>query len=85
MQILILVASNRQPAWVDEAYQEFAKRFRTGCTLEFREISLARRSVASQSKKVLADEGQRMLRAIPVGAHVVALAEHGKSWSTEEL
>ncbi len=85
MQILILVASNRQPAWVDEAYQEYAKRFRTGCTLELREISLARRSVASQSKKVLADEGQRMLRAIPVGAHVVALAEHGQSWSTEEL
>ena len=33
----------------------------------------------------MADEGERMAAAIPDGAHVVALVENGKPWSTKEL
>src|SRR5690606_28040779 len=35
--------------------------------------------------QAVADEGERMLAAVPAGAHVVALDEHGAAWSTAEL
>src|SRR5687768_18291320 len=31
------------------------------------------------------DEGERMLAQVAAGAHVVALLENGKPWSTKEL
>jgi 23S rRNA (pseudouridine1915-N3)-methyltransferase len=36
-------------------------------------------------ERALADEGARMARAIPAGAHVVALAETGKALATKDL
>ena len=85
MRILILVASNRQPVWVYKAYQEYAKRFKAGCVLEFQEIPLAKRGGVTQNRKPFEKEGQRMLRAVPDGAHVVALEQGGRPWSTHEL
>lgn len=85
MRLLIVAASNRQPSWVSVAYHEYAKRFRGGCRLELKEISLARRGSTTTSRRAVDDEGERMLAAVPKGAHIVSLAATGQTWSTEEL
>jgi len=85
LRLVLIAASNRQPAWVDAGFSEYADRLRGRCTLELRALPLARRTNASSTERALADEGARMARAIPAGAHVVALAEAGKPWSTKEL
>jgi 23S rRNA (pseudouridine1915-N3)-methyltransferase len=85
MRLLLVVATNRQPAWVEEGYADYAKRLRGRCTLELKTIPLSRRTPSTAIERALADEGSRMLAAVPDGAHVVALREQGAGWSTADL
>jgi 23S rRNA (pseudouridine1915-N3)-methyltransferase len=84
-RLLLLAATQRQPQWVDQGYFEYAKRLRGRCTLELEQISLARRTASVPVARALEIEGERMLAAIPDGAHVIALSEDGAAWSTRQL
>jgi 23S rRNA (pseudouridine1915-N3)-methyltransferase len=85
MRILVIAAGNRQPAWVNDGYADYARRLRGSCTLDLTEVPLGRRSKSASSKKAQKEESGRMLRAIPSAAHVVALTVEGRQWSTEQL
>ena len=85
MQIHVIAATNRQPAWVDEAYKHYAKRFRGKIELITTEIRLSKRSKHSEIERARADEAERMLAAAPRNAYSVALLESGSNWSTAEL
>ena len=85
LRLTLIAASNRQPAWVDEGFAEYAARLRGRCTLELKVLPLARRTQSTPIERALADEGERMAAAIPTGAHVVALAQIGKAWTTKDL
>jgi 23S rRNA (pseudouridine1915-N3)-methyltransferase len=85
LRLTLLSVSNRQPAWVDEGAEEYAQRLRGRCALELKVLPLARRTATTPVERAIHDEGERMLAAVPPGAHVVALLEKGKPWSTREL
>jgi 23S rRNA (pseudouridine1915-N3)-methyltransferase len=90
LRLLLINASNRQPEWVNAGYAEYADRLCGRCTLGLKTIPLAKRTASTSVGRALverarADEGERMTGAIPDGAHVVALVENGKPWSTKEL
>ncbi len=85
MRVTIIAASNRQPAWVGAAFEDYAKRLGRSLTLALTEIPLAKRSAALPVERLLASEGERMLAALPKGARVVALDERGAQWSTADL
>jgi 23S rRNA (pseudouridine1915-N3)-methyltransferase len=85
LRLSLITASNRQPQWVDDGAAEYAQRLRGRCTLEIKTIPLARRTATTPPERAIDDEGQRLLAAVPAGAHVVALLETGKPWSTKEL
>ena len=85
LRLSLITASNRQPAWVDAGADDYAKRLRGRCTLEIKVVPLARRTATAPAERAIQDEGKRMLAAVPAGAHVVALLETGKPWSTKEL
>jgi 23S rRNA (pseudouridine1915-N3)-methyltransferase len=85
LRLLLIAASNRQPSWVDEGYAEYAGRLRGRCKLDLKVLPLARRTSGGETGRAVSDEGTRMAAAIPQGAHVVALAEAGKPWSTKDL
>ncbi len=85
MRILVIAAGNRQPAWVDAGFDDYARRLRGSCTLELIEVPLARRSKSAANEKAQKAEGERMLRAIPRAAHVVTLSLAGRAWSSEQL
>ncbi len=85
MRILVIAAGCRQPAWIDEGFNEYARRVRGSCTVELIEVPLGRRSKSASSEKAQKQEGERMLRAIPPTAHVVALSPAGRPWSTQQL
>jgi len=85
VRLILITASNRQPDWVDAGYTEYADRLRGRCTLELKTIPLAKRTASTPVERAMAQEGERMAAAIPDGAHVVALVENGKPWSTKEL
>jgi len=85
LRLSLITASNRQPEWVDAGADDYAKRLRGRCTLEIKTVPLARRTATAPVERAIQEESKRMLAAVPAGAHVVALLETGKPWSTKEL
>lgn len=73
------------PAWVTQAYAEFAKRLPHACTLQLVEIAAEKRGKNADLQQLLHKEGDKILATIPKGARVLALDVLGTAWSTEEL
>lgn len=88
MRFVILSLSHRQPAWVDAAFEEYAKRMPREARLELVVLKPESRPEAAGKQAVermLEKEAQRLQAAIPPGALVVALDERGRSLSTRDL
>lgn len=85
MRITLISVSSKQPDWVRNGFEEYARRLRGTVTLNLTEIPLPKRTRSSVVARLIAAEGERMLAAVPAGAHVVALDESGRSWRTAEL
>ena len=85
MQLLVAAVGQRMPNWVSEAWNEYARRMPPGLSLNLREISLAKRSKNSDTKRLTAVESKALLDAMPARARVVALDVLGQPWSTEKL
>lgn len=85
MQIHLISVGNRMPGWVQQGYDEYAKRLPRECELILKEIAPGKRTKNSDIDRIVKDEGERMITAIPQGSHVVTLDIPGKPWSTPEL
>ena len=85
MKIRLLAVGSKMPAWVEQGYQEYAKRLPRDCSLELVEISPGHRGKNASSDKAMQQEADALKKAIRTGEHVVALAVEGKPWSTERL
>jgi 23S rRNA (pseudouridine1915-N3)-methyltransferase len=55
------------------------------CRLNLIEIPAVKRTKAVDIKRLLAQEGERMLQALPKNALVVAMDVTGRRWNTEDL
>lgn len=73
------------PAWVEQGYSEYAKRLPHECSLLLKEIPLAKRPRNADVARLVADEGQRLLAAIPGDSYVIALDVTGRTRTTPEL
>ncbi len=73
------------PGWVNQAYEEYAKRLSGECNLMLTEIPAGKRTKNGPAEKIVQDEGSRLLSSLPKQAHIIALDVKGKSWSTETL
>ncbi len=85
MQIHLIAVGNRMPEWVESGYQEYSKRMPPECSLHLIEVPAQKRGKGSDTTRILAQEGERMVAAIPKGALILALAVRGRVWSTEQL
>jgi len=85
MQIHLIAVGSKMPGWVTEGFDEFARRLPAECRLRLVEIPAGKRGKNADIARLTQDEGEKMLAAIPKGAHVVALEVDGKDWSTEQL
>lgn len=85
MKITLLTIGNRMPQWVEAGYKEYAQRLTGKVQLLLKEIPAEKRTKNSNLKKIFEQESQKLLDAIPQGAHVVALDVTGTAWHTEKL
>jgi 23S rRNA (pseudouridine1915-N3)-methyltransferase len=85
MRIRLLTITHKTPAWIQEGYDEYAKRLRHSCTLELVEIPAEKRTANTDLPRLLEREGEKMLAALKPRHHVIALDVKGASWSTEQL
>ncbi len=85
MKIAIIAVGEKPPAWVRDAYGDYVKRLPKPYAPELIELPLGKRAGSSDPARAIADEGTRVLAALPKQAHVVALDERGAAWTSVEL
>ncbi len=85
MHIHLIAVGTRQPAWIDQGYDEYAARMPRECTLRLRQIPTAKRRKSVVVQQQIELEGQRILAAIRPNSLVVVLDTQGIQWSTEQL
>ena len=73
------------PTWVNQGYEEFARRMPAECRLNLIEIPAAKRTKSADIKRLIRQEGERMLEAVPKNVMIVTLDVTGRQWHTEEL
>lgn len=84
MRLVIVAVGQRQPAWAETAYEEFAKRFPPELRLELKAVKAQPRGSKSASA-LMAAEAQRIEAAIPKGARRIVLDERGERLTTVQL
>ncbi len=84
MRLLIAAVGQRQPAWADAAYEDFAKRFPADVPLVLKAVKAEPRGGKS-AEQLMAAEAQRLEAACPKGARRVVLDERGTRLTTAEL
>lgn len=85
MQIHLIAVGDKMPRWVQDGFSEYAKRLPPECALRLVEVAAGRRGKNADIPRVMRDESERLLAAVPRGATVVALEVGGASWSTGQL
>lgn len=85
MQIHIISVGHKVPGWVEIAVDDFVKRFPPELKLKLIQIPLIKRGKNPDIKRIVRDEGVKILAAIPSGSIVVALDVKGKKINTETL
>ena len=84
MKLWLVAVGQRQPAWADAAYGEFAKRFPPEARLELKAVKAEPRS-GKTAEQLMAAEGARIDAAVPRGVRRVVLDEHGTRLTTVQL
>jgi 23S rRNA (pseudouridine1915-N3)-methyltransferase len=85
MQLAIVAVGQRMPAWVDDAFAEYAKRMPPEMRIALTEVKAEVRSASRTAAQVMALEAARIEPALPRGARVVVLDERGDALDTNAL
>ena len=86
MKLAILAVGHSMPAWVNEAFGEYAKRMPREMPLQLKELKPAQRSNATgDTPRWLKTEAEHIEAALPQGVLRVVLDERGRSFPTRTL
>lgn len=85
MQLMVAAVGQRMPAWVNEAWHEYARRMPAALSLELREVALAKRGKNADTRRLCSVESKALIEAMPTRARIVALDVKGRAWSTRTL
>jgi 23S rRNA (pseudouridine1915-N3)-methyltransferase len=88
MKLLVVAIGQRQPAWADEAWADFAKRFPPEMRLELKALKAEPRSGGKSAAQCMDAEAARIETALAKearGARRVVLDEFGTRRTTAQL
>ena len=85
MRIQLIAVGTKMPTWVEQGYQEYARRFPGDMPLQLTEIPAGKRGKNADIKRILQKEGELTLAAIPRGNRIVTLEVTGQAWDTPKL
>ncbi|MGM0593302.1 MAG: 23S rRNA (pseudouridine(1915)-N(3))-methyltransferase RlmH [Pseudomonadota bacterium] len=85
MRLHLIAVGQRMPGWVEQGYDEYARRLPPECSLKLHEIPAGKRGKNADIVRLTRQEGERMQAVIPKGARVVGLEVKGRAWTTEQL
>ncbi len=75
----------RMPDWVTQGFDIYQRRLGHDCRLVLKEIASPRKSKSQNPVRVMEQEGELLLAAVPADAYLVALDERGKMQDSKEL
>ena len=85
MQLIIIAVGQKMPKWVQNGFEEYAKRMPPDCKIVLKEVRAADRSPSKSPEVIMQLEKSRIEAALPKNAYVVALDEHGRDINTVQL
>lgn len=85
MKLLVVAVGQRQPAWADAAWAEFAKRMPPEMRLQLQVLKAEPRSAGKTAAQCMTAEAQRFEAALPRGVRRVVLDERGTRLTTAQL
>lgn len=85
MPLLIAAVGQRLPSWMEDGFQEYAKRMPPEYLLTLREIKPEPRTSGKPAAALMQAEANRLREALPKAAFCVALDERGRDFTTTQL
>ena len=85
MKLLVVAVGQRQPAWADAAWADFAKRFPPEMRLELKALKAESRASSKTPAQCMAAEAARFELAVPKTSRRVVLDEYGTRRTTAAL
>lgn len=82
LSIHLIVIGDRMPDWVDQGFADYQKRIRGRMALKLTQVPAIKRGKNADLERIIAEEDKKLLAAIPLGCHTIALDRSGKSMST---
>lgn len=85
MQIELIAIGTKMPAWVNTAWQTYVERLPREWSLSLKELPAQHRGKNAPIEAILADEGERLLKAAANAEHIIALDRGGRNISSMDL
>jgi len=85
MHMRLIAVGDRQPSWVDAAFENYSQRLPKQWQFRMDVIATAPRARNSSGESAKLAEGQKVLAKIKAPERVVVLDERGKEFSSKEL
>ena len=85
MRLRLVAVGQRQPAWAEAAYDDYAKRFPPELRLELKACKAEPRGSGRTAAQAMAAEAARIEAALPAGTRRVVLDERGDRITTVQL
>jgi 23S rRNA (pseudouridine1915-N3)-methyltransferase len=84
VKLLLVAVGQRQPAWAETAYEDYAKRFPPELRLELKAVKAETRG-AKTAEQLMAAEAVRIEAVLPKGVRRVVCDERGERLATTQL
>jgi 23S rRNA (pseudouridine1915-N3)-methyltransferase len=85
VHIRLLAVGDRQPTWVDDAFDNYTGRFPREWKFRLDRVATAKRSRNNKSQDAMAAEGVQILARIKSDEQVVLLDERGTQLTSQKL
>ncbi len=85
MRLRVIAVGTRMSAWVEAAFNDYARRMRGADAIELIEVPVVRRNGEGDARRAVKLEAERILALLEARDYAVALEERGRSLSTLQL
>ncbi len=85
MQLIIAAVGHKMPAWISTGFEDYSKRMPAECRIVLKEIKPQDRTGNMRAEQAMHIERTRIEAALPKGARLIALDEHGSAPDSVQL
>lgn len=85
MKITLIALSHKIEPWAQQAVEQFSKRFPPDWPFEIKELKPEDRSKGRPIDKVLQIEAEKLGKAVPKNARIIALDERGQALTSVKM